>query len=72
MIARFCLYGFLKNQRYFAPFWILAFLDKGLSFATIGVLIGFRQICVTFCEVPTGALADVLGRRWAMILSHLA
>ncbi|WP_158222769.1 MFS transporter [Rhodopirellula sp. MGV] len=72
MIFRFCLYGFLKNQRYFAPFWILAFLDKGLSFAMIGALIGFRQICVTIAEVPTGALADTLGRRRAMILSHIA
>ncbi|MCC9601297.1 MFS transporter [Stieleria sp. JC731] len=72
MIFRFCLYGFLKNQRYFAPFWILAFVDKGLSFATIGSLIGFQQICVTVGEVPTGALADALGRRQAMILSHIA
>ncbi|MCA9174979.1 MAG: MFS transporter [Planctomycetales bacterium] len=72
MIFRFCLYGLLKNQRYFAPFWVLAFLDKGLSFATIGSLIGVREISVTLLEVPTGAIADTLGRRWAMICSHLA
>ncbi|MCC9606189.1 MFS transporter [Blastopirellula sp. JC732] len=72
MIFRFCLYGLLKNQRYFAPFWILAFLDKGLSFAMIGLLIGFREICVALLEIPTGAIADAVGRRWAMILSHVA
>ncbi|WP_158545380.1 MFS transporter [Bremerella cremea] len=72
MIYRFCLYGFLKNQRYFAPFWILAFLDKGLSFATIGILIGFREISVALLEIPTGAVADTVGRRWAMIFSHVA
>ncbi len=72
MIYRFCFYGLLKNQRYFAPFWILAFLDKGLSFATIGLLIGFREICVALLEIPTGAAADTIGRRWAMILSHVA
>ena len=72
MIYRFCLYGVLKNQRYFAPFWILAFLDKGLSYATIGLLIGFREICVAVLEIPTGAIADVVGRRGAMILSHVA
>lgn len=72
MIFRFCLYGLLKNQRYFAPFWILAFLDKGLSFAMIGLLIGFREICVAVLEIPTGVVADTVGRRWAMILSHVA
>ena len=72
LIFRFCLYGFLKNQRYFAPFWILAFLDRGLSFAMIGALIGFRQVFVTLFEIPTGAIADTVGRRWAMIFSHLA
>ncbi|QDU60259.1 Major Facilitator Superfamily protein [Planctomycetes bacterium Pan216] len=72
MIQRFCLYGFLKNQRYFEPFWIIAFLDKGLSFASIGLLIGFREISIALLEIPTGAIADVVGRRWAMIFSHVA
>jgi hypothetical protein len=31
MLFRFSLYGFLKNQQYYDPFLILAFLDKGLS-----------------------------------------
>ena len=73
MLARFCLYGFLKNQKYFEFFLFLAFREeKHLSFTQIGLLIGFREICINLLEVPTGAVADVLGRRKAMILSHLA
>ncbi|MHC4982267.1 MAG: MFS transporter [Planctomycetota bacterium] len=72
MLFRFSLYGFLKNQRYFEPFLILAFRDKGLSFAAIGLLIGFREICINLMEVPTGAIADLAGRRRAMILSFVA
>ncbi len=72
MLTRFCLYGFLKNQRYFEPFLILAFRQKGLSFATIGTLVAFREICVNLMEIPTGAVADVLGRRRAMIASFAA
>ena len=71
MIFRFCLYGFLKNQRYFEPFLLLVFLDRGLSFTVIGMLIGFRDACVFAMELPTGAIADVLGRRKAMIVSFL-
>ena len=72
MLFRFSLYGFLKNQQYYDPFLILAFRAKGLSFTEIGLLIGFRELCVNLMEIPTGAVADVAGRRRSMILSHLA
>jgi len=72
MLFRFCLYGFLKNQQYYDPFLILAFRQKGLSFGMIGALIGFRAICINLMEVPTGAVADVMGRRRSMITSFLA
>lgn len=72
MLFRFCLYGFLKNQQYYDPFLILAFRQKGLSFGMIGVLIGFRAICINLMEIPSGAVADVMGRRRSMIASFVA
>jgi MFS family permease len=69
MIARFSLYGFLKNQQYYEPFFILAFLERGLSFFQIGLLVAAREICKVFLEIPSGAVADLYGRRRAMILS---
>ena len=72
MLFRFSLYGFLKNQRYFEPFLILVFLEKGLSFFLIGLLIAFREVAVNVFEIPSGAIADVWGRRRAMILSFTA
>lgn len=69
MVLRFSLYGFLKNQRYFEAFLFLAFLDKGLDFFQIGLLVGFRQLAVNLLEVPSGAIADVFGRRRSMIVS---
>jgi len=69
---RFSLYGFLKNQTYYEPFLILAFREKGLSFFAIGLLIGFRELCINLFEVPSGAAADLYGRRKAMILSFSA
>ena len=69
MLFRFSLYGFLKNQRYFEPFLILVLLEKGLTFFEIGLLIAFREITVIALEVPSGAIADVYGRRKSMMLS---
>ena len=43
MIFRFSLYGFLKNQRYFEAFLVLAFPDKGLIFFEIGLLVAVRE-----------------------------
>jgi hypothetical protein len=72
MLARFSLYGFLKNQKYYEPFLILALRDKGLSFFLIGLLIGFRQVWVNLLEIPSGTIADTFGRRRSMIASFIA
>ncbi|MEE9435982.1 MAG: hypothetical protein V3V37_04805, partial [Candidatus Adiutricales bacterium] len=72
LIFRFSLYGFLKNQQYYDPFIVLVFLEKGLSFFMIGLLIGFREICINIMEIPSGAMADMFGRRRSMILAFSA
>ena len=72
MIRRFSLYGFLKNQQYYDPFIVLAFRQMGLSFFMIGLLIGFRAAATNMLEIPSGAVADLWGRRRAMILSFCA
>ncbi len=61
MLRRFCLYGFLKNQQYYEPFLWLALLAKGLSLTEVGLLMGFRAICVNVLEVPTGEERAVHG-----------
>jgi len=73
MIRRFSLYGFLKNQRYFEPFIILFLSEQlGLSWTQIGFLIGFKSLCIILMEIPSGAIADLFGRRRSMILSFAA
>jgi len=63
MIKDFSLYGFIKDQRYFEPFIILFFLFNGLSFTQIGFLAGFREMDINLTEIPSGAVADLFGRR---------
>lgn len=72
MLFRFSLYGFLKNQRYFEPFLVLALIQMGLSFFEIGLLLGFRELAVNVIEIPSGAIADLYGRRKSMMLSFAA
>ncbi len=67
MIWKFSLYGFLKNLRFFEPFLYLFFLSRGVSFFHIGILIGIRELSQIVSEVPTGVLADLIGRRRTMV-----
>ncbi len=70
MLFRFSAYGFLKNLRFFEPLILLFFtVEKGLSYTQFGLLIGIREVCVWMFEVPSGMLADVTGRRRAMMIS---
>ncbi len=72
MRFRFSLYGFLKNQKYFEPiFYLILLNEKGLSFTMLGLLIGFGGICVNIMEIPSGAIADLYGRRKCMVLSFI-
>ncbi len=50
---------------------MLAFLDKGLSFTAIGILVGIREIGVNLMEIPSGAIADVWGRKRSLMFSLL-
>ncbi len=69
MIIRFSLYGFLKNLRFFDAFLILALRERGMDFLGIGGLIAVREIASNLSQIPSGALADTIGRRRCMIVS---
>ncbi|PKP10012.1 MAG: MFS transporter [Bacteroidetes bacterium HGW-Bacteroidetes-4] len=69
---KFSLYGFFKNLKFFEPFLILFFLDKGLSYTQIGVLYAIREISINLLEIPTGVMADLLGRKRTMIASFVS
>jgi len=70
--AKFCAYGFLKDLRFYEPFMLLVFLDKGLSYLQIGTLYATREVLINITEVPSGIFADSVGRRMTMVFSFLA
>lgn len=72
MIFQFSLYGFLKNLRFFEAFLFLFLRDKGLSFTDIGLLLAFKEVLVNLFNIPTGAIADLYGRKKSLIFALLA
>jgi len=68
---KFCVYGFLKNLRFFDAFFILFLIQKGLSFTQIGMLYAIREITINVFEIPSGIIADTFGRKTALAGSFL-
>lgn len=51
------------NCRFYYPIFTILFLDFGLSVAQFAVLNAVWAATIVMAEVPSGALADVVGRR---------
>lgn len=64
---KFCFYGFFKNLRLFDPFLLLYFVNEGISYSQIGILYAFREVIINLFEIISGVIADVVGRKNAMI-----
>jgi MFS family permease len=71
LLTRFRLYGVLKNQRYYEPFLMLALLERGMNFTTLGWLVAARALTLNVFEVPSGVLSDVWGRRRTLMLAFV-
>tara|TARA_A100001015_G_C15008450_1_gene721883 strand:+ start:487 stop:1971 length:1485 start_codon:yes stop_codon:yes gene_type:complete len=63
LVVRFCLYGFLKNLKFFEPFIVTLLIKWGLSLTAVGLLISVEKITTYIFELPSGYLSDRYGAR---------
>ncbi len=56
----------------YPPFWIVYFKDISLSLAQIGLLFSSISISTLMFEIPTGAIADIFGRKFSMLIGHFS
>ena len=68
---KFSLYGFLKNLRFYEPFLIIFLLQKGFTYLEIGSLYAIREVALNVFEIPSGIIADTLGRKWTLASTFL-
>lgn len=67
-------YLFLSGVRWFAtgltfPVQMLLYSARGLDLSTVGLLLALYSGLIVLLELPTGGLADLLGRRRTMLVS---
>ena len=61
------LFRMFFSARFYYPVYALLFLDYGLTLAQFGVLNALWAGTIVLLEVPSGALADTIGRRNLLI-----
>lgn len=66
-LRRFSIYRLLATSYLFAPIFMLFQAERGLSYLERLALGALYSVVVLAAEVPTGLLADRLGRRRAMV-----
>lgn len=70
-IRSFTWFRMFFSARFYYPVYALIFLDYGLTLEQFGILNGIWAITIVLLEVPSGALADTLGRRRLLIATGI-
>lgn len=68
-VRRFIAFRILFNARFYYPIFTILFLDFGLTLEQFAILNTVWALTIVLLEVPSGALADTIGRRNLVVLS---
>ena len=68
-VRAFTLFRMFFSARFYYPVYALLFLDYGLTLEQFGILNGVWAVTIVLAEVPSGALADTIGRRNLLIVT---
>lgn len=65
------LYEIISGFQIVDAVWVLFLLERGFSIAQAGAAEGFFHVVSMCCEIPSGMLSDMIGRRKTLILSGI-
>lgn len=65
------LYEIISGLQIVDAVWVLLLLSRGFSLAQTGIAEGFFHVVSMCCEIPSGMLSDMIGRKKTLILAGL-
>lgn len=68
-VRLFIAFKVFFNARFYYPVFTIMFLDFGLTMSQFALLNAIWAATIVVAEVPSGALADILGRRKLMVVA---
>ena len=66
------LYRFFGSFVFTMPVWVLYLQDLGISLTQVMILHAVYTLIILFLTIPFGALADLKGRKYVLIISQIA
>lgn len=70
-IRLFLAFRVLFNARFYYPVFTVLFLDYGLTIEQFAMLNAVWAITIVCAEIPSGAMADLLGRKRLLVITSL-
>lgn len=67
-IIKFNIYMFLKQTLFIFPIIVLFYQSNGLSMTQVMIIQSFFALSTFLLEIPTGALGDLLGYKFTLVL----
>ena len=68
-IRLFIAFRVFFNSRFYYPVFTILFLDFGLTIAQFSILNAVWAATIVLAEVPSGALADIVGRKQLLVFA---
>jgi MFS family permease len=70
-IQRYIAFKVLFNSRFYYPVFTILFLDFGLTVPQFAILNAVWAATIVMAEIPSGALADIIGRKRLLVFATL-
>jgi MFS family permease len=70
-IPKFILASTFQNCLFSMSIFVLYIQSKGLTYFELGVLNSFIALFIVLTEIPSGALADLIGKKKTSVLGFL-
>jgi len=68
-LRRFIVFRLLYSARFYYPVFTVLFLDYGLTLEQFSILNMVWALTIVLAEVPSGALADIVGRKRLVVFA---
>ncbi|WP_099191806.1 MFS transporter [Tepidibacter mesophilus] len=65
------VYNFFFSFNITSAIWVLYLSFRGINLVQIGLLESIFHLTSFLCEIPTGAIADIYGRKTSIIISRI-
>ena len=70
-IRLFIAFRVFFNARFYYPVFTILFLDYGLTLEQVSILNTVWAVTIVLAEVPSGALADIIGRKRLLVATAM-